>query len=114
MQNHFLLLLLCFVTVHSKSFTPEPPSVPIGPFHMHFYNGSNNDSTESPLGDDQEQGYDRKTLFQGDIKDSGRRTGARIGEAGTRTPWPNGIIPYVFDCSVCKYLYHVYKVIYCS
>ena len=102
MQNHFLLLLLCFVTVHSKSIIPEPPSVPIGPFHMQFYNHSSNDTTESPLGDDQEEGYDRKTLFQGDIKDPGRKTGGRIGEAGTRTPWPNGIIPYVFDCSVCK------------
>ena len=41
-------------------------------------------------------------MFQGDIKDPGRRPGGKIGEAGTRTPWPDAIIPYVFDCSVCK------------
>ena len=56
----------------------------------------------SPQGDDQEDGYDTKTMFQGDIKDPGRRTGGKIGEAGTRTPWPNAVIPYVFDCSVRK------------
>ena len=44
----------------------------------------------------------KKSLFQGDIEDPGRTKGGKIGEAGTRTPWPNGIIPYVFDCSVCK------------
>jgi hypothetical protein len=33
MKNYLLLLLLCFVTVQSKS-VPEPPSVPIGPFDV--------------------------------------------------------------------------------
>ena len=101
MKNHLLLLLFCFVTIQSKSTEiPDPPSVPIGPFDIR--NPTDSD-TESPLGDDQEQGYNTKTLFEGDIQDSGRRTGGKIGEAGTRTPWPNGIIPYVFDCSVCMY-----------
>ena len=99
------MLLLCFVTVQSKSIDipPEPPSLPniIGPFDIERYNHNNNDTAESPLGDYQEKGYESIKLFEGDIKDSGRRTGGKIGEAGTRTPWPNGIIPYVFDCSVC-------------
>ena len=42
-------------------------------------------------------------MFQGDIRDPGRWPNGVIGEAGTRTPWPNGIIPYIFDCSVGKY-----------
>ena len=59
----------------------------------------------SPPGDDKEEGYDKKSLFQGDVKHSGRRkAGGKIGEAGTRTPWPNGIIPYAFDCSDGKYI----------
>lgn len=38
-------------------------------------------------------------LFQGDIQIAGRK----IGQAGTtRVPWPNGVIPYHFDCSVGK------------
>ena len=56
----------------------------------------------SPLGAGKEEDSQNAGLFQGDIQDSGRRTGGKIGEAGTRTPWPNAIIPYVFDCSVCK------------
>jgi hypothetical protein len=100
-MNHFLLLLFCFVTVQSKSTgIPEPPSVQIGPFDGRNATEKAKD-IESPLGDDQE--HDTKTLFQGDIQDPGRRPGGKIGEAGTRTPWPNGIIPYVFDCSICMY-----------
>ena len=103
MKNHFLLLLFCFVTVQSKSLLPSPPPVPIGPFDRLLYNGTDDNRTlTSPLGDNQEQGYNTRTLFQGDIGDSGRTTGGAVGEAGTRTPWPNAIIPYVFDCSVCK------------
>ena len=68
--------------------------------HINFLIDNNTDFS-SPQGDDQEDGFDTKTLFQGDIKDPGRRkTGGLIGEAGTRTPWPNAVIPYVFDCSV--------------
>ncbi|CAB3982231.1 zinc metallo ase nas-13-like [Paramuricea clavata] len=90
MKNYLLPLLVCFVTVQSKS-VPEPPSVPIGPFDMTA-------NTTSPQG--KEKGYEKEKLFQGDIQDPGRRTGGKIGEAGTRTPWPDAIIPYVFDCSV--------------
>ena len=64
----------------------------------------------SPSGDDQEGGYNTKTLFQGDIKDPGRKTGGtREKREGANTlPWPNAVIPYTFDCSVCKYsLFHL-------
>ena len=52
----------------------------------------------SPPGDDQEDGYNTKTLFQGDIKVPERKAGG-IRE---NIPWPNAVIPYVFDCSDCK------------
>ena len=86
--------------VQPKSAFPEPPSIPIGPFDIIE---KTTDET-SPIGDNHEQGYNSETLFQGDIRDPGRRTGSKIGEAGTRTPWPKAIIPYVFDCSVCEWL----------
>ena len=34
MKVYFGVLILCFVTVHSKLAIPEPPSVPIGPFDL--------------------------------------------------------------------------------
>ncbi|XP_028395190.1 zinc metalloproteinase nas-13-like [Dendronephthya gigantea] len=93
MRNLFLLLI-CFIAVHSESNPPRPPSVPIGPFADYT------DPRVSPLGDDQENDFEGKKLFQGDIRNPGQISNGKVGEAGTRTPWPNGIIPYVFDCSV--------------
>ena len=58
----------------------------------------------SPPGDDKEEDYDKKSLFQGDIKHLGLGKPGRNEEAGTRTPWPNGIIPYIFECSVGKHI----------
>ncbi|XP_046845051.1 zinc metalloproteinase nas-14-like [Xenia sp. Carnegie-2017] len=98
-MEYFCTLLVLFVVKVQCELPPEPPEPTeppeppierIGP----FIKGNEALSPE----------YEDETnrMFQGDIKDPGRWPNGEIGEAGTRTPWPNGIIPYIFDCSVAS------------